>query len=415
MEKITVEELLFTEEPIVVNRKLAKCLGLKEAVIFQQIHYWLKTNKKSERNFINGKYWTYNPIKKWHEKEFDFLSLRTVERTIAKLENDGLLESDTFNKMKGDKTKWYTINYDKLIEVCEKKLSEKEILSMKRSASGKLGAQAKASKQAEGEGNTPMQPTWQNGAYNQLGNTIPPTWQNDSTNLAEPIPEISTKTSTKITTSNLSNTSSKGEKSPLVKFFEENICELRKTTLPKFEAYAKKYDSEFIKEIIKYGALTNGHSYNWFASVIEKYIAKDMTTADDVKLDIEKWQEDGKQSKNRALKQKEEKRKASEEAHKREMAGYDALNNMDLPEIEYDTSNGELVNELKESFRGIMSEVSFNTWINTSDFIKLDGKIIVECPNAFTVEIIEKKYYETMVATLREIGVKDRLILTVKK
>ena len=32
--KITIEELLFNDEPITINRKLAKCLGLKEAVIF---------------------------------------------------------------------------------------------------------------------------------------------------------------------------------------------------------------------------------------------------------------------------------------------------------------------------------------------------------------------------------------------
>ena len=45
--ELTVQELLFNEHPIVINRKLAKCLGLKEAVVFQQIHYWLEVKQKN--------------------------------------------------------------------------------------------------------------------------------------------------------------------------------------------------------------------------------------------------------------------------------------------------------------------------------------------------------------------------------
>ena len=48
--------------------------------------------------------------------------------------------------MAGDKTKWYKINYDKLLEVCNKKLSEKEILSIKRKDAGRKGAEIKAAK-----------------------------------------------------------------------------------------------------------------------------------------------------------------------------------------------------------------------------------------------------------------------------
>lgn len=241
MEKeLTVQELLFNEHPIVINRKLAKCLGLKEAVVFQQIHYWLEVNKRTKNNFKDDKYWTYNSVKAWHENEFDFLSLRTVERTLQKLEKDGLLESKTFNKMAGDKTKWYTINYDKLLEVCNKKLSEKEILSIKRKDAGRKGAEIKAAKK---EFSDPIQPTWQDGdPYNQLGRTIQPTWQNDTTNLAEAIPEITTETSTKISFSNISN--SKGENSP-ISFKEryEKIIgkKLGVTTLPRFEEHIKTF------------------------------------------------------------------------------------------------------------------------------------------------------------------------------
>ncbi|WP_053071121.1 hypothetical protein [Clostridium botulinum] len=274
MAKITVEELLFNDEPITINRKLAKCLGLKEAVIFQQIHYWLKINEKKNQNFKNGKFWTYNSIKKWHEEEFDFLSIRTVERTLQKLEKDGLLISNVFNKMKGDKTKWYTINYDKLLEVCEKNLIKKQSISSKRSIAGKKGALAKKDKSE----NT-MQPNWQNGgAYNQIGNTMQPNWQNDNAKLAEPIPETTTKTTTKITSS-----------SSLVQIFNDNICELRKTTSAKFIDYTEKYNYYFILTVIEYCSEINIKSFAGFKKVIDAYIEKNILTKEEFIKDIEEY------------------------------------------------------------------------------------------------------------------------------
>ncbi|WP_053069831.1 hypothetical protein [Clostridium novyi] len=287
MQKITVEELLFNDEPITINRKLAKCLGLKEAVIFQQIHYWLKINEKKNQNFKNGKYWTYNSVKKWHEEEFDFLSIRTVERTLQKLEKDGLLVSNVFNKMRGDKTKWYTINYDKLLEVCEKHLNKKQDISNKRSKAGKKGALAKKDKTE----NT-IQPNWQHGgAYNQIGNTIQPNWQNDSANLAEPIPKTTTKISTKIISS-----------SSLVQIFNDNICELRKTTTVKFLEYVNTYDTDFIKSIIEYCSDVNIKSFAGFKKVIDTYIEKNILTKEEFTKDVEAYRANKEKTKKQYIK-----------------------------------------------------------------------------------------------------------------
>ena len=274
MEKLTIQELLFNDQPITINRKLAKCLGLKEAVIFQQIHYWLEINKKTKNNYREGKYWTYNSIKEWHKNEFDFLSVRTVERTIQSLEKSGLLESACFNKMAGDKTKWYTINYDKLLEVCENKLSEKEVLSAKRSQSGKKGAAAK--KCSSNTNKHTIQPTWQNGTpFNQLGRTIQPTWQNDTTNLAEPIPEITTKTTTKITNSSSSNKN-------LIEEFENNICQLKKTTKPKFQKIINENNKDMVLAVIDECTNTNVKSYLGFEVAFNSYIKRNCKTREDV-------------------------------------------------------------------------------------------------------------------------------------
>ena len=59
---------LFDEQPIVANKILAREIGLNEALILQQINYWIEINKKSGNNFCDGRYWTYNSIRAWQEK-----------------------------------------------------------------------------------------------------------------------------------------------------------------------------------------------------------------------------------------------------------------------------------------------------------------------------------------------------------
>lgn len=115
--------LLFAEQPIVINTPLAKAIGLNEAIVLQQVHYWIDGNKKRKINFKNGRYWTYNTYEKWQQDNFPFWSTRTVERVFKKLEDSRLVISGSFNQSKTDRTKWYTVNYEQL-EYIEKSLNE---------------------------------------------------------------------------------------------------------------------------------------------------------------------------------------------------------------------------------------------------------------------------------------------------
>lgn len=128
-----VSMYLFDEQPIVANKALARTLGLNEALILQQINYWIEINKKSGKNYHDGKYWTYNSIRAWQEKDFDYMSVDTVKRTFTKLEKAGYLLVGNYNKDPRDKTKWYTINDERLeelyLELNRKKLEhERKIL-----------------------------------------------------------------------------------------------------------------------------------------------------------------------------------------------------------------------------------------------------------------------------------------------
>lgn len=112
---------LFAERPLVVDTTLARILGLNEAIVLQQVNYWIEINKKKNLNFYDDKYWTYNSIKDWREKIFEFWSLDTVRRAFASLEKSGILITGNYNKQKRDKTKWYSIDFSKLDEIVDGK------------------------------------------------------------------------------------------------------------------------------------------------------------------------------------------------------------------------------------------------------------------------------------------------------
>lgn len=99
---------------------MAVILGLNEALILQQVHYWLESNKKNGRNFHEGRYWTYNTIDEWHE-EFPFWSNSAIKRTFKKLRDMNLLIVNNFNTYQMDRTLWYTINYEELEKMIENK------------------------------------------------------------------------------------------------------------------------------------------------------------------------------------------------------------------------------------------------------------------------------------------------------
>ena len=107
-----MSRLLIKESPVMIIPSLAVKIGLNEAVVLQQIHYWLGISKHQ----IEGRTWVYNTYEEW-QKQLPFWSVSTIKRTILSLEMKGLLLSANFNAMKMDKTKWYSIDYEKLQEL----------------------------------------------------------------------------------------------------------------------------------------------------------------------------------------------------------------------------------------------------------------------------------------------------------
>lgn len=110
-----MSKLLLQSYPLVIIPELAVKIGLNESIIIQQLHYWLN---KSNHEYDQVK-WIYNSIREWHE-QFPFLSQRTIERAMAELKKKGLIITANYNKMKADRTLWYSIDYEKLDKLTDR-------------------------------------------------------------------------------------------------------------------------------------------------------------------------------------------------------------------------------------------------------------------------------------------------------
>ena len=140
-------KLLISESPLQVLPTLAVKIGLNEALMLQQVHYWI--SNPLNKNIKKGRVWVYKSYSEW-KREFPFWSLRTIQRTILSLEEKRILIANTFNRLITDRTKWYTINYEVL-----------DSLDI--------------------------------GTHSQLGTTIVPSWHDGSAKLAHSIPENTTE------------------------------------------------------------------------------------------------------------------------------------------------------------------------------------------------------------------------------
>lgn len=109
----TASRLLIDESPLQVLPSLATAIGLNEAIILQQVQYWISGGKSHERD---GHLWIYNSIPQWQEN-FPWWSESTIKRALHNLREKGLLIVANFNKAGFDKTLWYRIDYDALREI----------------------------------------------------------------------------------------------------------------------------------------------------------------------------------------------------------------------------------------------------------------------------------------------------------
>ena len=112
-----MSNLLIEEPPLQVLPSLALAVGLNEAIILQQMHYWLKIKQQASDkyadSFRDGRWWVYNSVAEW-QAQFPFWSTDTIQRGITSLRKQGVLTVAQLSHDSRDRTNWYAIDYDKM-------------------------------------------------------------------------------------------------------------------------------------------------------------------------------------------------------------------------------------------------------------------------------------------------------------
>ncbi|MDP9374527.1 MAG: replication protein, partial [Chloroflexota bacterium] len=103
-------QLLLDEEPLLVLPRLVSIVGLNEAIVLQQVRYWLG-DKRAPR-VCDGRRWAVFTHEEWQRRNFPFWSFGTVERVFRNLERAGFLRSANYNQNRRNHMKWYTIDFD---------------------------------------------------------------------------------------------------------------------------------------------------------------------------------------------------------------------------------------------------------------------------------------------------------------
>lgn len=121
MQVVNYKELLINKDKVVMASVDLACIigDCEEAIALNQISYWLERYKEINRNFKDGRFWVYNSYQKWHHDNFPFWHPSKIQRIFRSLENKGLLLSANLNSAGFDKTKWYSIDYEKLQEMAD--------------------------------------------------------------------------------------------------------------------------------------------------------------------------------------------------------------------------------------------------------------------------------------------------------
>lgn len=85
---------------------IAAIYGVDEAIMIQNLSFWIRKNEANGKHFHEGRYWTYNSIEAF-TKLFPFWSSRQVRRVLKSLEDKGVIVTGNYNTSAYDRTTWY--------------------------------------------------------------------------------------------------------------------------------------------------------------------------------------------------------------------------------------------------------------------------------------------------------------------
>ena len=96
--------------------EVAQKYGIAEAVLLNNITFWIAKNHANEEHFYEGRYWTFNSIKAFGEL-FPYLSEKQIRHALNHLIEENVLITGNFNQKSYDITLWYGFS-DRYLAIC---------------------------------------------------------------------------------------------------------------------------------------------------------------------------------------------------------------------------------------------------------------------------------------------------------
>ena len=90
------------------NVNLAVTLGLNQAILLNNLYYWIEKNRANNKHYYDDKYWTYNSAKAFCDM-FPYMSERAIRYALEGLVEKGIIIKGNYNKLNCDRTLWYAI------------------------------------------------------------------------------------------------------------------------------------------------------------------------------------------------------------------------------------------------------------------------------------------------------------------
>ena len=102
--------------------------GVEKAIVLSNIRFWLNNNKNKDLYTVkhDGYYWMYNTARDM-SNVLPYFTQSKVQRLLKQLEDDGVLIVGNYNKVKYDRTKWYTLSEFTYDENCSTQTPELNI------------------------------------------------------------------------------------------------------------------------------------------------------------------------------------------------------------------------------------------------------------------------------------------------
>ena len=85
---------------------LAQKFGLNEAILLENIRFWIQKNRANESHHHDGRTWTYNSVAAFREI-FPYMGPKAIRAALERLVDGGVLLKGNYNTKSTDHTTWY--------------------------------------------------------------------------------------------------------------------------------------------------------------------------------------------------------------------------------------------------------------------------------------------------------------------